>query len=90
MRHSPHKLISGRDESRTKVPSCNSARAQGSKEDGTILFRGVLQPASGYGHTSALESVMFFSSSPLQRVQSHLQSGAFRHQTCLEIAPERD
>ena len=27
---------------------------------------------------------------PLQRVQSHLQSGAFRHQTCLEIAPERD
>ena len=63
MRHSPHKLISGRDESRTKVPSCNSARAQGSKEDGTILFRGVLQPASGYGHTSALESVMFLSSS---------------------------
>jgi len=66
MRHSPHKLISGRDESRTKVPSCNSARAQGSKEDGTILFRGVLQPASGYGHTSALESVMFFSSSPFR------------------------
>src|SRR6516162_1752212 len=25
-----------------------------------------------------------------QRVQSHLQSSAFRHQTCLEIAPERN
>ena len=45
MRHSPHQLISGRErEPPHQGPSCNSARARGSKEDGTILLCGVLQP----------------------------------------------
>jgi hypothetical protein len=44
MRHSPHQLISGRDEARTKVPHATVRGLQGSKEDGTHLTSGVLQP----------------------------------------------
>jgi hypothetical protein len=43
MRHSPHRLISGRNRVRTKVP-CIVARAQGLQGDGTHLPGGVLQP----------------------------------------------
>jgi hypothetical protein len=61
MRHSPLQLISRRDEVPYQGPSYNSARAQGSKENGTILTNSVLQPSFPSGHTSALESVMFLS-----------------------------
>jgi hypothetical protein len=44
MRHSPHQLISGRNRVPYQDPSCIIARAQGSKGDGTILYRGVFQP----------------------------------------------
>ena len=43
MRHSPHQLISGGGKPPDQGPSCNSEGA-GSKEDGTHLLRGVLQP----------------------------------------------
>src|SRR5215467_14781957 len=43
MRHSPHQLISGGGKPPYQGPSCNSEGA-GSKEDGTHLLRGVLQP----------------------------------------------
>ena len=46
-----------------KVPLATVRGHRGSKEDGTILVSGVLQPVRVYGHTSALESVMFLSSS---------------------------
>src|SRR4029077_2832479 len=59
----PHQLISGRGEPPVPRSLMQHARAQGSKGDGTILRRGVLQPCLVAGHTSALESVMFLSSS---------------------------
>src|SRR5215470_555441 len=43
MRHSPHQLISGGGKPPYQGPSCNSEGA-GSKEVGTHLLRGVLQP----------------------------------------------
>jgi len=44
MRRSPHQLISGWNRVPYQDPSCIIARAQGSKGDGTILYRGVFQP----------------------------------------------
>src|ERR1700738_2577740 len=46
MRHSPHQLISGRDCARTKVPHASLRGQGGSKEDGTNLLDGVLQPCA--------------------------------------------
>jgi hypothetical protein len=46
MRHSPHQLISGRDCARTKVPHASLRGQRGSKEDGTHLLDGVLQPCA--------------------------------------------
>jgi hypothetical protein len=83
----PHHLISGRDEARTKVPHATVRGLQGSKEDGTHLTSGVLQPHRRPVTHPPWNLVMFLSS---QRVSSHLQSSAFRHQACLEIAPERN
>src|SRR5215471_9018361 len=46
-------------------PSCNSARAQGSKGDGTLLPSGMLQPAVVPVTHPTLESVRLFRSSPV-------------------------
>src|SRR6266536_6028707 len=46
MRRSPHQLISGRDCARTKVPHASLRGQRGSKEDGTHLLDGVLQPCA--------------------------------------------
>src|ERR1700751_584298 len=45
-------------------PSCNSARAQGSKGDGTLLPSGMLQPDVVPVTHPTLESVRLFRSSP--------------------------
>jgi hypothetical protein len=42
----PHQLISGRDCARTKVPHASLRGQRGSKEDGTHLLDGVLQPCA--------------------------------------------
>jgi len=57
------------------------------REDGTLLESGHI--AATWDTHPTLESVTF-RSSPFGDSKSHLQSGAFRHQTCLEIAPERN
>jgi len=46
MRHSPNQLISGRDSARTKVPHASSRGRRRSKEDGSHLLDGVLQPCA--------------------------------------------
>ena len=87
MRRSPHQLISGRGE---PVPRSlmQHARAQGSKEDGTLLQHGFFQPVMRtVTHPPWNRYVVFVL---FQRFELHLQNGALRRQTCLEITPERD
>src|SRR5215469_12908552 len=57
-----HQLISGRNRVRTKIPLATVRGHKGSKEDGTHLPSGVLQPDCRNGHTSILESVCSLSS----------------------------
>ena len=88
MRRSPHQLISGRGE---PVPRSlmQHARAQGSKEDGTLLQHGFFQPViRTVTHPPWNRYYVVFVL--FQRFGLHLQNGALRRQTCLEIAPERD
>jgi hypothetical protein len=88
MRRSPHQLISGRGE---PVPRSlmQHARAQGSKEDGTLLQHGFFQPVMRtVTHPPWNRYYVVFVL--FQRFGLHLQNGALRRQTCLEIAPERD
>jgi hypothetical protein len=54
MRHSPHHLISGRGQTRTKVPHA-TVEGTGLQGDGTHLMCGVLQPWRRDGHTSTLD-----------------------------------
>src|SRR5215472_2871372 len=71
--------------------SCNGARAQGSKEGWDPSIRRRLSASQHNGHTSNLgiSNVPFVSLS-FRRSSFHFQNGTFRHQTCLEIAPERN
>ena len=62
MRRSPHQLISGRGEPRTKVPhaTCEGTGLQGGWDPSATRL---LSASHAHGHTSTLESVMFLSSS---------------------------
>ena len=62
MRRSPHQLISGRGEPRTKVPhaTCEGTGLQGGWDPSATRL---LSASHAHGHTSTLESVMLFSSS---------------------------
>ena len=64
MRHSPPSNLYPVGTSPYQDPSCNSARAQGSKGDGTLLPSGMLQPAVVPVTHPTLESVRLFRSSP--------------------------
>jgi len=64
MRHSPHSNLYPVGTSPYQDPSCNSARAQSSKEGGTLLTSGMLQPAVVPVTHPTLESVRLFRSSP--------------------------
>jgi hypothetical protein len=64
VRHSPHSNLYPVGTSPYQDPSCNRARAQGSKGDGTLLPSGMLQPAVVPVTHPTLESVMLFRSSP--------------------------
>src|SRR5262249_8724747 len=84
MRHSPHQLISGGGKPPDQGPSCNSEGA-GSKEDGTHLLRGVLQPCDEpVTHPPWIG--LFLSSD----IELPFQSSAFGHNAGLKIAPEGD
>src|ERR1700739_3088324 len=87
MRRSPHQLISGGGEPRTKVPhaTCEGTGLQGGWDPSATRL---LSASHAHGHTSTLESVVVFVL--FQQFELHLQNGALRRQTCLEIAPERD
>ena len=85
MRRSPHQLVSGRGEPRTKVPhaTCEGTGLQG---DGTHLLRGVLQPRENpithppwkrYNRFVLFAAILFA-----------LENRAFRYDTGLEIAPK--
>src|ERR1700741_4807071 len=64
VRHSPHSNLYPVGTSPYQDPSCNSARAQGSKGDGTLLPSGMLQPTVVPVTHPTLESVRLFRSSP--------------------------
>src|ERR1700747_3613025 len=49
----------------------------------------LLSASHAHGHTSTLESVLCCFP-PLSAIRITFQNGAFKRQTCLEIAPERD
>src|SRR5215831_18077572 len=68
-------------------PSYNGARAQGSKGGWDPSTGRRLSASECYGHTSNLGiSNVSFVSLSFRRSLFHFQNGAFRHQTCLEIA----
>src|SRR6202022_736999 len=87
----PHQLISGRGKPPYQGPSCNSARAQGSKEGWDHSVPRRLSAMLDSDHTSNLGMGIGYSFLHLLRRSSfHLQNCAFRRQAVLEIAPERD
>jgi hypothetical protein len=88
MRHSPHQLISGRNRIPYQGPSCIIARAQGSKGDGTILYRGVFQPCRDpVTHPPWKRYILFVL---FAAILFALENRAFRYDIGLEIAPKRD
>ena len=88
MRRSPHQLISGWNRVPYQDPSCIIARAQGSKGDGTILYRGVFQPCRDpITHPPWKRYILFVL---FAAILFALENRAFRYDTGLEIAPKRD
>ena len=88
MRRSPHQLISGRGEPRTKVPhaTCEGTGLQGRM--GPFCNTASFSQSCARSHIHlGIGNVVFVL---FQRFELHLQNGALRRQTCLEIAPERD
>src|ERR1700738_1418372 len=90
MRHSPHQLISGRDCARTKVPHASLRGQGGSKEDGTHLLDGVLQPCAQVVTHPPWIGMFLLSVFRIPSVLAYLQSVARRHHTRLQIAPQSD
>src|SRR5208282_3154561 len=92
MRHSPHQLISGRVRARTKVPHATLRGVQGSKGNGTILNRGILQPSALPGHTFALDLTNSSSSIDYRLSRfagsSSLENGTLRYHAGLQVAPQ--
>ena len=66
----------------------HGARASGSKEDGTHLLRGVLQPSDEtITHPPWKRYILFVL---FAAILFALENRAFRYDTGLEIAPKRD
>ena len=87
MRHSPHHLISGRGQTRTKVPHA-TVEGTGLQGDGTHLTGGVLQPCDRpITHPPWKRYILFVL---FAAILFALENRAFRYDTGVEIAPKRD